>query len=217
MAPGARRLISRLQAIVVDSPASSVMLFRESMIREPQWLPMVAWGSLRPIRGGSLLAALVVGMVPGASAAEPTGLVISWSLSRSDELAVGIEFTRVQVFDVTTSVTDRSGQVQRIGNALIREIIDYPNLEAMDIVDEKDREALRQLAATYRNLIAKYPKATPALSGWIDRLASLYQASGGGEVRIRGRWMSRKRYHYELAKHREIDSVSPISPPGPAR
>lgn len=193
------------------------MLFGKSMIQEPQWLPMVAPGKRRPVPGGSLWAAFLLGMVPGASAAEPTGLVISWTLSRSDELAVGIEFTQVQVFGVTTNVTDRSGQIQRIGNALIREIIDYPDIEAMDIVDEGDREELRQLAASYRNLMAKYPQATRSLSGWIDRLASFYQVSGGGEVRIKGRWMSRKRYHYELAKHREVDSVAPIDPLGPGR
>ncbi len=133
------------------------------------------------------------------SAQEARGLLIAWTLSRTDTNAVGVEFVSVEVYAATTNVRDLGGRVQRIGNAQVREIIDYPNLDSMDIVDEEDLQFLRDAGNRYLELINRYPNATGPLRATVERLRTLNQLASNGEVRVGGRWIPRDAYHAAIA------------------
>jgi len=140
-------------------------------------------------------------LIPWIARSNDGILIYADSPDALDHVAKGVEFRNLKRFEFVTHVTDgKTGQIIHIPNNTIVMIREYPNVVGGTVRSAEEIQKIKILAAEFREMAQRFPRASQQLIAESDRLGGVIQMIDQGMVLINGQWKTVKEVEAQEAE-----------------
>lgn len=132
-----------------------------------------------------------------------SGIVIYTSMDHGrDEIAIALPFVKAERHTLLVNVTTSDGNVLRITNNQLKELVHPTDLSQATVVNEEGLRSLKKEAEKIRSLQARYPRTTNTLEPVAGGIERTIQAMESGNVLVQGNLTPKAEYEKQVAAAR---------------